>query len=53
MFLQIQSDIHICSGSILSLVRIIFPFVLNLERFSYDLENGFGKCSLFVLLANG
>ena len=24
-----------------------------LERFSYDLENGFGKCSLFVLSANG
>ena len=25
----------------------------KLERFSYNLENGFGKCSLFVLLANG
>ena len=24
-----------------------------LERFSYDLENGFGKCSSFVLSANG
>ena len=25
----------------------------SIKRFSYDLENGFGKCSLFVLSANG
>ena len=27
--------------------------LMVLERFSYDLENGFGKCSLLVLTANG
>ena len=53
VFLAGRSNFERGGGKLRLLSWLVIVATLLTEGFSYDLKNGFGKCSLFVLSVNG